>query len=126
MKHRTVTVREGELLGPVDWDYNFRQHFDSMCSPDYVKDKRCAEAVALLRNISDSPEGARIVTSGGYAYDVYSVGMYDGWPYWKPTPAVFRSGVLGPEWTFFYEIHDVKRVAPQTAQSHPEGPKGEA
>lgn len=108
MKHRTVIVREGELLGPVNWDYNFRKHFDSMGHPESVKDEHCKRAVELLRLVCDNPEGTCIVTSAGYAYDVYQVGMYDGWPYWVPTPAILRSGVLGPEWTFFYEIQAVR------------------
>jgi len=41
--------------------------------------------------------------------DAYSVGMYDGWPFWKPTPALLCSGTLGPEWHFFYDLQDVRK-----------------
>jgi len=51
MKSRMVEIREGELLGPVDYEYNFRQHFDSMGSPDSVKDEYCERAVERLRQV---------------------------------------------------------------------------
>jgi hypothetical protein len=35
--------------------------------------------------------------------------MYDGWPYWKPTPAILTSGPLGSEWHFFYDIVGVEK-----------------
>ena len=98
MKYRTVVEREGELLGPIDWSYNFRQHFDRMCSPDTYKDQRCAEVVQRLRRVADNPDNFLVVTS--YAdrrREVYAVGMYDGWPFWKPTPALLVSGTLGSD-----------------------------
>ena len=101
MRYKTVEVREGELLGPIDWDYNFRQHFDCLCSPDAYKDRRCAEVVERLRKVSEEPDSFLVVTSyPDKRRDVYAVGMYDGWPYWRPTPALLVSGVLG-SWVAF-------------------------
>ena len=44
--------------------------------------------------------------SGGYKpHDIWHVGMYDGWPYWTPTPAVQHAGVLGGGDTcFWYDL----------------------
>lgn len=110
MKFRTEIVREGELLGPVDWSYNFRQHFDSMGSPESVKDEYCKRAMGLLRQIEAEPEAYVVFLSHGYVErSVYSVGMYDGWPYWKPTPALLTSGTLCPEWHFFYDLQSIRK-----------------
>ena len=104
MKYRKVVEREGELLGPVDWTYDFRQHFNSMGSPDAVKDEYCARRVELLRRISEPGEWRVILAHSSVWKDVYAVGMYDGWPFWKPTPAMLTSGTLGAEWHFFYDL----------------------
>lgn len=108
MKYKTVVEREGELLGPVDWAYNFRQHFDNMGCSVERRDQECRETVERLRKIVENPEGFKVRFSHGFVErDVYSVGMYDGWPYWRPVPALFCSGTLGGEWQFFYEIREL-------------------
>ena len=111
MKYRTEVVREGELLGPVDWEYNFRQHFDSMGTRnESVKDEYCKGRVDLLRRVeSEIDSGLQVWLSHGSTWrDVLSVGMYDGWPFWKPTPALLCSSVLGAEWQFFYDLQEVR------------------
>ena len=117
MKYRTEVVRKGELLGPVDWKYNFRQHFDSMGCKDEIRDEYCKRAVALLRQVeallplveSGQETGVQVSLAHGFLWkDVYSVGMYDGWPFWKPTPAMLCSGTLGAEWHFFYDLKEVR------------------
>lgn len=107
MTYTTVAVRHGELLGPVDWSYNFRQHFDRMGSPENTKNEYCERAVELLRRISEPGEWRVYLSHSSVWKDVYQVGMYDGWPYWKPTPALMTSGTLGPEWHFFCDLQDV-------------------
>jgi hypothetical protein len=110
MKYRTIVEREGELLGPVDWDYNFRQHFDTWGCSEEQRDGYCKRAVQMLREVAAEPEAFKISLSNGYVErTVYAVGMYDGWPYWKPTPALMTSGTLGPEWHFFYDLQRVER-----------------
>ena len=105
MKTRMVEERIGEWLGPVDWAYDFSQH---KTITTYFIDK----GVAALRRIEevsgrDDPalEGWRYWPSGFNAFDVVCVGMYDGWPFWKPTPAI---GYIGPlrsvEVAFFYNL----------------------
>jgi len=112
MKYRTVVERIGEKVGPIDWDYDFLGHYNRMCGcRDPRSIERSEKAVAILRHLSES-DGWQ-VRNGDYWYDVYDVGMYDGWPFWKPTPAVFvQERVLGGgQWKFFYELDEVRRKA---------------
>ena len=89
MKTRTVTVCEGEDVGPIDWDH------------PTAKDKS-----AIWREAEKSPQD--------YVFDKYNrqilrICMYDGWPYWKPMPAIQYIGPLGSaEWAFFnsYGVRD--------------------
>src|SRR6185437_12568221 len=109
---RTVTQREGELLGPIYWNYNFRRHFDTYGSNDAVRDEACDRCKAHLLTIEKSPGEWRVMLAHSFVdRRVLQVGMYDGWPYWKPTPALLTEGTLGPEWHFFYDIVGVKRGA---------------
>lgn len=110
MKTYTKIVREGEMLGPVDYEYNFRQHFESMGCSAERRDEACSRAVELLRQVEAGAEaGIRVSLAHSHVWkDVYSVGMYDGWPFWKPTPALLCSGTLGAEWHFFYDLQEVK------------------
>jgi hypothetical protein len=110
MKTYTKTVREGELVGPVPEDYDFLKHFQSYCCGDACKQAMCNKCVSILRSIAEDPTSWEVEV-GGYWKQLYAVGMYDGWPYWKPTPAVRTSGVLGPEWHFFYDLHDCRRIS---------------
>lgn len=108
MRTYTQTVREGELLGPVDYDYPFIRHFDGYsCSADQkaVMAKRCVD---MLRKIEADPERFRVILAHSFTWKkVYAVGMYDGWPFWKPTPALLCSGPIGSEWHFFYDLNQM-------------------
>lgn len=115
MRYEQQTVRIGERVGDVDWSYNFRSHFDGLCSTDERRDEACTKAVEVLRDIeSDLRAGKHIVatTDGGWPRcgwgRVIDVGMYDGWPFWKPVPSVLTSGPLGPSWHSFYMITGVE------------------
>lgn len=112
MKFKTVVEREGELLGPVDWAYDFRSHFSNYCCSDERKAEYCARAVALLRRAVEMMEASASseveVRIHDYWKSLITIGMYDGWPYWKPTPALLVRGVLGSEWQFFYELTGVR------------------
>lgn len=107
MKTRMVEERIGEYLGPVDWSYDFTQHDwgggNGGMNPEWT-----AEAVEMLRQL-EQPGRWRVVLYGNY-HDVLRVGMYDGWPHWRPVPSILASGTLGPEWHPFYSISAVERV----------------
>jgi len=111
MKTKTVTVHEGELLGPVDWSYDFCQHFNGYGANEARTQAACDKAVENLRALAANPAGYEATTDGGWPrvgwHPVIAVGMYDGWPYWKPTPSVMLAGVLGPEWHSFCSITDI-------------------
>jgi hypothetical protein len=86
MRTETRTVHIGEWLGPIDWTYDFAAHgWDrgGAMNPDLIP-----ERVANLRAVEAGlARGERwTVYAYGSHRKVISVGMYDGWPYWKPTP----------------------------------------
>lgn len=79
MKIRMVEQREGEALGPIDWTH-----------------EKASGMPQIWRDAEKKPEdylmnGRQIIT----------IQMYDGWPYWKPMPAVLRYGPIGVEWDHF-------------------------
>jgi hypothetical protein len=110
MRSRTVTEYDGELLGPIDWAFDFSQGVASMCSGPERKAERMSRYVELLWEVERRHlrgEKLRVCTSG-FWHELLDVGMYDGWPFWKPTPALCVLGPLGPAWDFYYELDDVK------------------
>ena len=114
MRTETRTVRIGENVGPIDWNYDFRSHFNSMGSPDHVRDEYCERAKRWLKRIESdflAKIPIRVTNYGGSPrcgiHSVVDVGMYDGWPYWRPVPCVMVSTWLGGEWYTFDRITDV-------------------
>lgn len=106
MKTIQRTERIGEYLGPVDWSYDFESHAKGM-SPSYV-----AECKEKLKQLESGDWQA--TTDGGWPRvgwgRVVKVGMYDGWPFWKPVPSVCIHGTLGPEWHSFTMITSIERI----------------
>ena len=82
MRTRTVIERVGENMGPIDWT-----HPTAVNMPP------------IWRDAEKNPDG---FVFGDYARTIVEICMYDGWPYWKPTPAVCFIGPLkSAEWSFF-------------------------
>lgn len=80
MRTETVTVRVGENVGPVDWTHPL------------AKDMPPIWRLAELDPADFTFRGRTIL----------AICMYDGWPYWTPTPAIQFIGPLNSaEWTFF-------------------------
>lgn len=109
MRRYMQEVREGELLGPIDWNYDFLPHFSGYCCSDEGKLQMCEQRKRLLAQIEADPTMWRVNTSG-FWHQLLAVGMYDGWPFWKPTPALLVSGPIGAEWDFFYDLMDIERI----------------
>jgi hypothetical protein len=109
MKYHTTTVREGEFLGPIDYTHDFLQYFQGYCSGPEYKQERCDKCVSILRQIEPEPHLWE-VNVRGYWHPLYSVGMYDGWPFWKPTPAMLTGGVLCAEHHFFYDLLGCRKL----------------
>jgi hypothetical protein len=84
MKTRVVEVSEGEDMGPVDWEH-----------------PTAKDMPPIWREAAEHPEDFLLDNGGLHLKTIYRICMYDGWPYWKPTPAIQYQGPLGPEWTFF-------------------------
>jgi hypothetical protein len=105
-----VTRREGELLGDIDWNYKFSDHIETRGGPPESK------AHFLFNQILNLWQAERIhkdgvllrVREGEYWHDLIAVGMYDGWPYWKPVPAILISGPIGSEWRHFPCVDEYK------------------
>ena len=100
MKTRMVEEREGEHLGPVDWDMS-KWPFQ----PDEVQ-------LVRLRTLIEAKEAYEVTDDGGWPRcgwaRVYEVGMYDGWPYWRPGPAVLTGGIFGLVWVWADRITDIR------------------
>lgn len=94
-------MHEGTDMGPIDWSHPMAVEFAA----------KYPEMAATLKEAEQRPEDFVMIGDGWYTRKVYAVRMYDGWPYWKPTPAVLREGALGPEWDFFnsYGFRGVRR-----------------
>jgi len=82
MRYETQTIRVGENVGPVDWDHPMAK-----------------DMPAIWREAEANPEA---FTFTEYRRSIISICMYDGWPYWTPTPAVMFVGPLNSgEWAHF-------------------------
>lgn len=115
MRERTVTVREGELLGPIDWSYDFASHgWDCGGSMNPAVLALALDCLAKLDAGLGRGETWEATTDGGWPRigwgEVRAVGMYDGWPYWKPTPSVRIAGHFGASWSSAFMLHGVRRV----------------
>lgn len=93
-------MRRGELIEGIDWNFNFSQGFANMCSTQEVKDGYRDRCIEFLRTLKP---GDKFV-SYQHEKTALRVGMYDGWPYWAPTPAVSYMGPLGLEYAFYNNI----------------------
>jgi hypothetical protein len=98
----TGKARRGTMVGPVDPDYDWLSGFASYCCSDERKAAMAAEAKDLMLSLKPGDE---VVRSGQFSKRVVEVGMYDGWPYWRPVPAVSYVGPLGSiEYAFFNDL----------------------
>ena len=81
------TVRIGEWTDTVDPDYDWMGHNwgsgHGGVNPDCASEGR-----EVILEIAANPELWRYSPCFLCIKDVLCVGMYDGWPFWKPTPAI--------------------------------------
>lgn len=75
MKTRPFTEMVGEDVGPVDWSHPM-----------------AADKPDIWREAEANPAG---FTYGDCERPIIKLCMYDGWPYWRPTPSVYYVGPLG-------------------------------
>jgi hypothetical protein len=108
MKTKTVTVREGERLSDIDWSFDFQSHdwnHGGCTNHDCIK-----RSVEYLKEIESRFKAGEKVYGSSYGgwpriwQQVVDVGMWDGWPYWKPMPSICLRGPCGVEWQQFPHI----------------------
>lgn len=111
MKTRMVEERIGERLGDIDWNYDFASHGWTSASGGH-NPKLIPQEVERLREMETAfKAGHRVFVkrSHGETYEpVNDVGMYDGWPYWRPVPSFNSSTWLGGSWHCFTWIADIR------------------
>lgn len=108
MRSRTVIENVGEYLGPIDWSYDFTQH-NWGPGRGGINPEIAGRAKDLLRQL-EQPGNWQVMMHQNYLR-VIKVGMYDGWPFWRPVPSVMTWHVLGAEWSPWYDIQAVKPLA---------------
>lgn len=111
VKTRTVTERIGENMGPIDWSYDFRSHFDSYGSGEEFRDEACRTAIRQLREASEGIARGEKWEACCYDHwhEILDIGMYDGWPFWRPVPSMGLYTFLGVEWHNFSSIRGVRQ-----------------
>lgn len=111
MRTRTVIERVGEYLGPVDWSFDFWSfdwHHGGGANPSSV-----AEGIQSLIRLTREPDAAWLyMVDPWYAQPIGAVGMYDGWPYWRPVPSIVAYSPCGAEWHSFCGLRVRKAPAP--------------
>lgn len=116
MKTKTITVREGELLGPIDWSFDFREFYKDVypaaCNGEKAHEEHFQRAMTILRMLEAEPDKYEATTDGGWPRccwgNIAHIGMYDGWPYWKPIPSVFIISHIVGDWQGFHNITDIR------------------
>lgn len=107
MREYTVTKREGEYLGPVDWDYDFINDTNRYPGiPEETRLEYLNENISWVKEL-DEAENIQEYSVSNYGgcpkiwNKALKVGMYDGWPYWRPRPAVLMETWHGSEWVWW-------------------------
>jgi hypothetical protein len=112
VKTRTVIERIGERMGDIDYAFDFRSRYENCCTSSERRDEMCAQDISRLRELEHRIKAGESldIRDGEWWYHVIDVGMYDGWPYWKPTPAVFvvEPVMGGGTWKFWYNIDEIR------------------
>ena len=111
--------RHGEITDAIDWSFDFSTGFAGYCASQERKDEMRDRCVAFLKTLK---RGHRFITSGQFERTAVDVGMYDGWPYWKPTPAVSYVGPLGSiEYAFYNDVSAPWSYPAETADAVAKG-----
>ena len=115
MKYRVVTERIGENMGPIDWNYDFMYHYGGHCCPEATKVEYCNQAKGLLKVLEEAKKRGELelyeADTDGFAFrKVVDVGMYDGWPFWRPTPSICVWQSHGAEWKSFDHLKAIRRL----------------
>jgi hypothetical protein len=104
-----VEKRIGEKLGPVDWSYDFTRH-NWGGGRGGINPECSMVATNLLKELQEAIDAGIAMDAQFYSVmqPVVDVGMYDGWPFWQPTPSVCVRGPLGCEWHPWYGMSAIR------------------
>ena len=122
MRTHQKTVRVGEYMGPIDFnEWTAQKVLDewngrSSTNIEWTRERN-ETMLQNLKEIQAALEyGARVVAYvDGYWREVYWVGLYDGWPCWRPVPAICHRGTLGAEKHVVPRVTDYNGASVQKA-----------
>ena len=91
----------GEIVGPVDVNYDWASHGMYPCDSPEQRDERIRAWKTMMSTLKPGDK----VWSHQCERTVLDVGMYDGWPWWRPVPHISYIGPLGSvEYEVFYNL----------------------
>ncbi len=102
---RTIIEHEGEWFHlNENWDY-----MSENCYPNNPEVRK--EIWETFLKCAKNPE--KYLASTDYMFapkKIVNIGMYDGWPYWKPYPSFAIEGIFGAETHGWWQLNHVKEV----------------
>ena len=108
MKTRQVTERIGEKVGPIDPEFDWRNEgWDLFGNTNPAILPLRWEHIVRIRDASERGAVSEVLLYGNW-HDVLDVGMYDGWPHWRPYPSVCVQTPYGAEWHGFTSISSIR------------------
>ncbi len=117
MKTRIVTEQEGEWFTdgtPAEW---FAVHTASAARSDGHRDLTDAQKDIVRLLVIPPPAGHFWVvqTNGGYWHRLWTVGLYDGWPFWRKRVCVGTDGPIpGMHEHSGYDLEACRLAVPNT------------
>lgn len=101
----TVVRHEGEWF-PLDENFDYMGEKVYPNNPEIRKEKW-----ELFLKCAKNPKGYKISTDYMFApKEIIDIGMYDGWPHWKPYPSFSIVEALGVETYSWYQLNHIKEV----------------
>jgi len=100
---RTVFERIGENMGKIaDSGFDFSASNCYQNDPEYKQKK--ISLILEIEKLFHEGKKLKVMYDPIIGGELVDVGMWDGWPYWSPTPAVCLSSWHGSEWHFWQDI----------------------
>jgi hypothetical protein len=109
MRYETQTIKIGEWLGDVPDNWDFEKFYTENLGQNKESHDR---AVKLYKDMAAAlKRGATVwaTQSGNFSHEVYSCGLYDGWPFWKPRPCYsYRGPIPSEHIDEYYNLMEIK------------------
>ena len=104
----TVTKREGEFLGKIS-ESGFIPPKDVFPFNPEERQRRF-DMIIEIEKLFHEGKKISVAYDSMISGEVQNVGMYDGWPHWKPYPSLRLSNWAGGEIYPWYNIHSYKII----------------